>query len=85
MSMGNGGGSKLLPACSGWVIIQMQLQEPSENAWTSMRKSLRLERLKTSHIDDLTGLYRRNHACTKIKELLDKEQYANRKYALMLF
>lgn len=45
-----------------------------------------LERLKkTAHIDDLTGLYRRNHACTKIKELLNKEQYANRKYALMLF
>ncbi|MBT9775120.1 diguanylate cyclase [Clostridium sp. MCC353] len=40
---------------------------------------------KKAHIDDLTGLYRRNYACAKIKELLKKEHSDNKKYALMLF
>lgn len=40
---------------------------------------------KTAHIDDLTGLYRRNFACKKIQEALGKEHSANKKYALMLF
>lgn len=40
---------------------------------------------KTAHIDDLTGLYRRNYACSKIKELLKKELSSNKRYALMLF
>lgn len=40
---------------------------------------------KSAHIDDLTGLYRRNYACTKIKDLLRKVHASNKKYALMLF
>lgn len=40
---------------------------------------------KTAHIDDLTGLYRRNFAFRKIKEMLDKEHSVGKKYALMLF
>lgn len=40
---------------------------------------------KSAHIDDVTGLYRRNFACSKIKEILEKEYTSNKKYALMLF
>ncbi|MEW4413242.1 diguanylate cyclase [Clostridium sp. AN503] len=40
---------------------------------------------KTAHIDDLTGLYRRNFARRKIKELLAKEHSVGKNYALLLF
>ena len=40
---------------------------------------------KTAHIDDLTGLYRRNFALNKIKKLLEIESSSDKKYALMLF
>lgn len=40
---------------------------------------------KTAHIDDLTGLYRRKYACSKIKEILKKEYSTSKNYALMLF
>ncbi|RHV85844.1 diguanylate cyclase [Lachnospiraceae bacterium OF09-33XD] len=40
---------------------------------------------KTAHIDDVTGLYRRNYACGKIKGILEREYSADKKYALMLF
>ena len=40
---------------------------------------------QTANIDDVTGLFRRKYACTKIKEILEKEYSAGKKYALMLF
>lgn len=40
---------------------------------------------KTAHIDDLTGLYRRSYACSRIKDILAREHPASKKYALMLF
>lgn len=45
-----------------------------------------LERLKkTAYIDDLTGLYRRNIAFKKIKDILEKGLSKGKKYALMMF
>lgn len=40
---------------------------------------------KTAHIDDVTGLYRRNYACSRIKDILAREHSENKEYALMLF
>ena len=47
---------------------------------------MELDYLKqTANIDDVTGLYRRNYARTKIKEILEKAENTHRNYALMLF
>lgn len=40
---------------------------------------------QTANFDDVTGLYRRKYARTRIKEIIEKEHSANKIYALMLF